>query len=313
LLCVLMYAIPLTAGEPSYPERPIRYIIAMAPGGGQDTIARAMSQKLGQKLGTNIIIENRPGGSGNIGVDIASKAAPDGYTLLMVSSTNIIYPLISGIGHDISHDFEAVSHLADQPYLVVTTPSLPVKSLADLISYAKSNPGKLNFASAGQGSLTHLAGEMLKLAAGIDMVHVPFKGLGDAYASLMGGHVQLAFATIVSALPHVRANRLRGLAVSSPIRTDSIPDMPTIAESGYPGFSVTQWYGILAPKGTPRRIIDKLSGVFATVIRDPDVAARVRGDGGEPVGKSAQQFESHLKTEREKFSRVVSKTGIRIE
>lgn len=311
LLVALMCAMPLTAVGQGYPERPIRLILAVAPGGGQDTIARAMGQKLGDKLGNNIIIDNRPGGGGNIGILLAAQAAPDGYTLLMISSSAVIYPLVYGPRYDLDRDFVAVSHLVNQPYLVIVNPSVPVKSITELIAYAKSNPGRLNHGSGGQGSLTHLAGELLKARARIEWTHVAYKGMGPAYFDLIAGHVQLAFGTIVSSLPHVRANRLRALAVSSAERAKSVPDVPTVAESGVPGFAVTQWYGILAPTGTPRRAVDRLNREIVAVLHDPDIVVHVTNDGAQPVGSSSLQFERHLKAEREQWSRVVKQTGIR--
>ncbi len=293
-----------------FPVRPIRLILPVAPGGGQDTTARALSQKLLEELSQPVVIDSRPGGGGNIAAQLASQAAPDGYTLLMISTTAVTYPLVFKASYDLGRDFLAVSQLIRTPYLLVVTPSLPVKSVAELISYAKSNPDKLAYASAGSGSLTHLAVELFKGQVGIDMIHVPYKGMGASGADLIGGRVHLGLWSIVSAQPHVRANRLRALAVSSAQRAKAAPDVVTLAESGVPGFAVTQWYGVLAPARTPRSIVDRLNRALVTALQDPQVVARVTSDGGEPVGSSPQQFGTHLKAEHEKWARVIRQIGI---
>lgn len=295
----------------SYPERPIRLILAVAAGGGQDTVARAMTPKLSTLLGANIIIDNRPGGGGNIGVGVARQASPDGYTLLMISSSNVIQPIVHGSPYDLQRDFAPVAQLVNQPYLLAVTPSLPVKSVADLISYARANAGKMNYGSAGSGSLTHLAAELFRDQARFDAVHVPYKGTGPVYPDLIAGRLQFAFATIVSAQPHVRNNRLRALAVSSAKRAQAAPDVPTVAEAGLPGYAVTQWYGVLAPARTPRGAVATLNKAFVGAIEDPELGKHLASDGAEAAPSSPQEFTAHIKAEHSRWSRIIERAGLR--
>lgn len=314
LLSALTGVVPAAAGAasaPDFPTRPIRLILPVGPGGGQETTARAMNQKLIEELGQSVIIDPRPGGGGNIAAQLASRASPDGYTLLNISTTAVTTPLVYEALYDLQRDFTAVTQLVSNPYLLVATPSLPVKTVGELIAYAKANPDKLAFASAGSGSLTHLGLEILKIQTGINMTHVPYKGMGPTGPDLMSGRVHLGLWSIVSAGPHVRAGRLKALAVSSAQRAKAAPEVPTIAESGVPGFAVTQWYGVIAPARTPRPIVNRLSRAMSTSIRDPEVAARVAHDGAEPIGSSPQEFTAHLKAEHAKWARIVQQTGIR--
>ena len=309
----LSAASPAWAGE-AFPSRPIRLILPVAPGGGQDTTARAVSQKVTENLGQSIIVDARPGAGGAIAAGIASRAEPDGYTLLNISSTAVTTPLVmEDVPYDVFRDFRAVSQLVSTPYLLVVTPSLPVKSLAELTAYAKANPDKLTYASAGSGSLTHLGVELLRQQMGVQMVHVPYKGMGPSGPDLMAGRVHLGFWSTVSAMPHVTAGRLRALAVTGPKRANNLPDLPTVAESGFPGFAVTQWYGVVAPKRVPDAIVARLSQAFASSVTHPDVATHISRDGGEPAGSSPREFEAHLKSERTKWAKVVQQTGIRMK
>src|SRR5688500_10515791 len=317
-VCVLMGAltsvVPLAAAAaaaPDFPTRPIRLILPVGPGGGQDTTARAMNQKLTEELGQSVIIDPRPGGGGNIAALTAARATPDGYTLLNISTTAVTTPLVYEAPYDLQRDFAAVTQLVSNPYLLVAAPSLPVKSVGELITYAKANPEKVAFASAGSGSLTHLGLEILKLQTGIRMTHVPYKGMGPTGPDLMSGRVHLGLWSIVSAQPHVRSGRLKALAVSGAQRAKAAPEVPTIAESGVPGFAVTQWYGVVAPVRTPDRKSTRLNSSMSASIRDPEVAARVAHDGAEPVGSSPQQFAAHLKAEQAKWAQIVRQTGIR--
>jgi tripartite-type tricarboxylate transporter receptor subunit TctC len=303
---------PAWAGE-AYPSRPIRLILPVAPGGGQDTTARAVSQKFTENLGQSIIVDARPGSGGAIAAGIASRAEPDGYTLLNISSTAVTTPLVMDVPYDVFRDFRPVSQLVSTPYLVVVTPSLPVSSLAELTAYAKANPDKLTYASAGSGSLTHLGVEFMRQKMGVQMVHVPYKGMGPSGPDLMAGRVHLGFWSTVSAMAHVKAGRLRALAVTGPKRATNIPDIPTVAEAGVPGFEVTQWYGVLAPKRVPNAIVARLSQAFASSVTHPDVATHISRDGGEPVGSSPREFAAHLKSERAKWAKVVKQTGIRAQ
>lgn len=310
LIAAVLGMAPLLAAAQNFPERPIRLILGVAAGGGQDTVARAMGPKLSKALGVNTIIDNRPGGSGTIGVELAKQASPDGYTLLMISASNVINPLLYGAAYDIQRDFSPIGQLVTQPYLLTVTASLPVKSVVELISYTKANPGKLNFGSAGNGTVTHLAAELFKEQAQLDAAHIPYKGMGAVYPDLIAGRVQWAFSTIVSAQGHVKANRLRALAVSSAKRTSSAPTVPTLAEAGLPGYAVTQWYGMLAPAATPRAVIGKLSTAFVAVIEDPEMADHFAKDGAEAASSTPQQFAAHVKSEQDRWSRIIKKAGL---
>jgi tripartite-type tricarboxylate transporter receptor subunit TctC len=310
LLALSLMACALDAAAENYPAKPIRLVVPLAAAGGMDTVARGVGLKLTENLGQTIVVDNRPGAGGSIGAELVAHAAPDGYTLIMVSASAVIHPLMYRARYDAIRDFAPVSQVTTQPYVIVVHPSLPVKSVAELVAFAKSNRGKLNFASAGNGSLIHLTGELFKVATGIEMVHVPYKGIGAAYPDLIAGQVQLTFASIISALPQIKAQRLRPLAVTGPQRAQAAPELPTVAESGVPGFAVTQWYGILAPAGTPRAIIERLNAEIVKVLRQAEVTSRLAGDGAEPVGSSPQQFAAHIKAERDKWARVIKQAGI---
>ncbi|OGA42006.1 MAG: hypothetical protein A3G24_03190 [Betaproteobacteria bacterium RIFCSPLOWO2_12_FULL_62_13] len=311
LMAVVLSTLPLAGAAQNFPERPIRFILGVATGGGQDTVARAMAPKLSSALGANIIVDNRPGAGGGIGAELAKQANPDGYTLLMISSSNVIRPILYGASYDVRRDYSPIGQLVTQPYMLAVTTSLPVKSVVELISYAKSHPGKLSFSSAGSGSLTHLAEELFKEQAQIDIVHVPYKGSGAAYPDLIAGRIHAGFLTMVSAQPHVRANRLRALAVSSVKRVSSAPTLPTVAEAGLAGYAVTQWYGVLAPAQTPTAIVNKLNKSIVSVIEDPELSRHLAADGAEASPSTPQEFAIHLKAEHDRWSRLIEKSGLR--
>ena len=306
----LLSALPLVAAAQNYPQRPIRLVLGVAPGGGQETIIRGMTPKLLKTLGVNLIVDNRPGGSGAIAVELVKQATPDGYTLLMISASQILNPLVSGATYDIPRDFAPVTQIVTQPYLLAVPPSLPAKSVAELVAYAKSNPGKLNFGSAGTATVTHLAAELFKDQAKIDAIHVPYKGSGALYPDLIAGRVQFAFVTINSAQGHVKANRLRALAISSARRSNAAASVPTVAESGYPGYAVTQWYGVLAPAKTPRAIVTRLNTAFVAVIDDPEMASHFAKDGAEGASSTPQQFAAFLKSEQQRWGRLIKAAGL---
>lgn len=308
----LMLALPAQAPAQTYPAKPIRFIVPLAAGGGMDTVTRSLAQKLGENLGQTIVVDNRGGGGGSIGAELAAAAAPDGYTWIMMSATAVIRPLMyKKTGYDLARDFVPISQVTAQPYVLTVHPSLPVKSVHELVAYAKANPGKLNYASAGQGSLIHLTSELFNSMAGIRTVHVPYKGIGAAYPDLIAGHVQMVFASIVSVQPHVRAQRLRALAVSSAQRAKAQPDWPTVAEAGIKGFAVTQWYGAFVPARTPRTIAERINREIVKVVHEPDLTGRFAADGAEAVGSSPQEFSAHIKTEHDKWSKVIQETRIK--
>ena len=310
--CAMVLCAAGTHAE-NYPARPIRLIVPLAPAGGMDTIARGIAQKLTESMGQSVVVDNRSGGGGVIGVETVSHSTPDGYTLLMMSATSLIYPLMYKAKYDMQRDFAPIVQVTTQPYVIVVNPNVPVKSVSELIAYAKANPAKLNFASSGNGSLIHLMTELFKSMTGAPMTHVPYRGIGAAYPDLLGGQIQLIFASSISAMPQIQAGRLRALAVTGAKRAKALPDLPTVMEAGVPGFVVNQWYAMLAPSGTPKAIIDKLNGETNKSLTYPDIIQRFTNDGAEAAGGTPQQLAAHMKSEREKWAKVIKDAGIRAE
>ena len=298
----------------TYAVRPIRMIVAYPPGGGTDIVGRMMGQRLGENLGQTVVVDNRGGATGNIGTEIAAHATADGYTLLMgnVAPNAINVSLFKKLPFDPVKDFAPVSLVAVTPNILVVQPSSPVKTVKDLIALAKSKPGSLNFPSAGVGSSSHLAGEMLKSMAGIDMVHVPYKGGGPALVALLSGQVQLMFATLPAAMPHVKSGKLRPVAVTTSHRSQALPELPTIAESGVPGYEAATWYGLLAPAGTPKAIVDRLHAEIVKILAT-DTRQRLAAQGFEPAGTTPAEFAGYIKSEIVKWGKVIKDAGIRPE
>jgi tripartite-type tricarboxylate transporter receptor subunit TctC len=298
----------------TYPVRPIRMIVAYPPGGGTDIVGRMMGQRLGENLGQTVVVDNRGGATGNIGTEIAAHATADGYTLLMgnVAPNAINVSLFKKLPFDPVKDFAPVSLVAVTPNILVVQPSSPVKTVKDLIALAKSKPGTLNFPSAGVGSSSHLAGEMLKSMAGIDMVHVPYKGGGPALVALLSGQVQLMFATLPAAMPHVKSGKLRPVAVTTSHRSQALPELPTIAESGVAGYEAATWYGLLAPAGTPKAIVDRLHAEIVKILAT-DTRQRLAAQGFEPAGTTPAEFAGYIKSEIVKWVKVIKAAGIRPE
>jgi len=317
-ITVIGLALALAAAVPrahaqEYPARPIRLIVPLAPGGGMDITARGVAQKMVGLLGQNMVVDNRPGGGGSIGAELAAHAPPDGYTLLMASGTLVVHFLLYRAQYDPVRDFTAVSQVSAQPYVLVLNPSVPAASVAELIAYGKSPASRLNYASSGSGSLIHLTGELFKTATGVHMVHIPYKGIGASYPDLFAGQIQLTFASIISATQHIKSGKLRALAVTTRARARSMPELPPLAESGIPGFDVAQWYGILAPARTPRAVIERLQGATVRALAQPDVVARMAGEGSDPVGSASREFDTLIKSELVKWSAVIKQAGIRGE
>jgi len=310
--CAMVLCAAGTHAE-NYPARPIRLIVPLAPAGGMDTIARGIAQKLTESMGQSVVVDNRSGGGGVIGVETVSHSTPDGYTLLMMSATSLIYPLMYKAKYDMQRDFAPIVQVTTQPYVIVVNPNVPVKSVSELIAYAKANPAKLNFASSGNGSLIHLMTELFKSMTGAPMTHVPYRGIGAAYPDLLGGQIQLIFASSISAMPQIQAGRLRALAVTGAKRAKALPDLPTVMEAGVPGFVVNQWYAMLAPSGTPKPIIDKINNETNKSLTYPDIIQRFTNDGAEAAGGTPQQLAAHMKSEREKWAKVIKDAGIRAE
>lgn len=294
-----------------YPQRPIRFVVPFAPGGSTDTLARSIGIKLSETMGEQIVVDNRAGGNGNIGMQIVAEAPPDGYTIVLGYIANLaIGPhLYAKLPFDPVKSFAPITLLAESPNILVAHPSLPVKNLKELIAYAKAHPGKLNFGSASVASVGHLTGVMLNQMAGIDMQHVPYKGSGQAVVDVVGGQIQLMFSGMSSVMPHVKAGRLKALVVTGAKRSPAVPDVPTIAESGFPGFSATAWYGVLAPAKTPKPIVKRLHDEIVKSLAQPDVKQRLESVGFELIGGTPEQLAEHIKTEIKKWEKVVKASG----
>ena len=310
-LCVAAAA----ANAQAYPSRPIRFIVPFAPGGSTDTLARTLSTKLTEALGQQVVVDNRAGGNGNIGTDLVAHAVPDGYTILLGYIANLaIGPsLYTKLPFDPVKDFAPITQLAIAPNILVVHPSVPAKTFQEFIAYAKANPTKINFASAAVASPGHLSGELLNLAAGIHMQHVPYKGSGQAVVDLVGGQVQAMVSGMSSVMPHIKAGRLRPLAVTGAQRSPAVPDVPTIAESGFPKFEATAWYGVLAPARTPPAIITRLHDETVRALKMPDVKERLEFVGFEIVGSTPAQFAAYIQSEIKKWAPVVKASGVKPE
>jgi tripartite-type tricarboxylate transporter receptor subunit TctC len=296
-----------------YPVRPIRVIVPFAPGGGLDISTRLIGQKLTEKWGQNIVVDSRPGAATIVGTEIASKAAPDGHTLLMITTTFAINPgLYPKLPYDPLKDFTPVTQLNSQPNIVVVAPSFPGKSVKDLIAQAKAKPGELTFATPGAGSAPHLSAEMFQRAAGISMIHVPYKGIPAAVTDVIGGRVTMLFTTTISAAPHVNSGKLRAVAITSAKRQASMPDVPTVGET-LPGYRAEAFQGMVAPAGVPQAIVEKLAAEVARVVQLPDITRRFQLDGAEAVGSTPKQFAAFLKSEMQQWSKVIKDAGIKPE
>ena len=308
LACVGAHA---GAADLSFPSRPIRFIVPNGAGGTTDLVARSVAPKLADMLGQQVVIDNRPGSGGILGTEIVARAAPDGHTLLMGTIGNIaISPaLYRKLGYDSLRDFAPVTQLASAAYMVLLHPSVAAKSMKELAALAKIKPGALNFASAGSGTGSHLAAELFKSMAGVDMVHVPYKGGSPAMTDVIAGQVQLMFNGIPSSMPHLRSGRVRALAVTTAARSPAAPELPTIAEAGFPGAEATSWTGILVPAGTPAPVIAKLHAAFVKALQFQDVVTRLSMDGATPVGNSPAEFGAYIKSELAKWGKVVKTSG----
>ncbi|ALM84237.1 tripartite tricarboxylate transporter substrate binding protein [Bordetella sp. N] len=299
-----------SAAWSAYPDRPIRLIVGVPPGGGADMIARLLAEALHGELKQTVIVENRPGAGGNIAANEVARAQPDGYTLLLANSSHAINAsLYPHLPFDPIKDFAPISQVTENYFFLTTRPSLPVDTLAALVRYAKEGKTPLSYASAGVGQGAHLGMAMLSKQAGFEAVHVPYSGTGPSATALLGGHVDIALLTPSSALPYAEAKKIRVLAVTAPQRVASLPDVPTVAESGYPGFVVNNWQGILAPAKTPREIVDKLHGAIVQALKRPEVIEQLKVNSTDPVGSTPQAFEAYLKAETVKWSEAVKQAG----
>jgi tripartite-type tricarboxylate transporter receptor subunit TctC len=298
----------------TYPNKPIRLVVPFAAGGPSDVMARALAQKMTQEWGQPVVVDNRIGASGIIGVDAVAKSAPDGYTLLLSQvGDTISVSLYSKLPYNFEKDLAPITLAGLTPFILVTHPSVPVNNVTELIALAKAKPGGLSYGSSGAGTASHLAGELFKSMAGIDIVHIPYKGQAPATTDLLGGQIPMMFNNPITSLAHVKTGRLRALAVSTAKRFSQLPQVPTIAESGLPGFDVGFWLGALAPTGTPRPIIDKLNAVMVKALRDPEVVERLAGLGVEIIGNSPDEYGTVIRTDIVKWGKVVKESGAKAD
>jgi tripartite-type tricarboxylate transporter receptor subunit TctC len=318
---LLRVALPLLAvvaatgaSAQGYPDRPIRLIVPFPPGGGTDITARATALKLSESWGQTVVVDNRPGANGTIGVDITAKSAPDGYTITMISSSHAVnVGLYSKLPYDLMRDLAPITQATSQPYVLVINPSVPARSVKELVAVAMAKPGALNYGSSGTGGISHLAGALLGSLTGTSLVHVPYKGGNPAMVDVISGQIHMLFGTLLLNGPHIKTGRLRVLAVTTPQRWSGTPELPTMQEAGVPGFVITQWYGMLAPAKTPQPIVGKLNKEIARLLHQPDVKEKLAADGADAVGNTPAQFGAHIRSEIAKYSKLVKQIGLKAE
>jgi tripartite-type tricarboxylate transporter receptor subunit TctC len=303
------------ASAAGWPEKPIRVILSVPAGATPDVTARLVFPGLSQQLGVPLVADNRAGGGGVIGAEIAAKSAPDGHTLFISSpgALTILPHLRKGLPYDTLRDFAPVSLISIGPFVLMAHPSVPAKNIKELIALAKAQPGKLNYASAGNGVANHLAGELFKQMAGIDIVHVPYKGAPQAVSDVLAGHMQLMFNSVAPIVPYIKAGRVRVLGIASLQRSPQMPDLPTISESGVPGFEAVNWFGLFAPAKTPKAVIDRINGAVVATVKSPEMQARFIALGADPVGSSVAEFTAFVKRDLEKYEKVVRISGARVD
>jgi tripartite-type tricarboxylate transporter receptor subunit TctC len=313
LLLAALFAAPLIAFAQSYPAKPVRIIVPFAPGGGSDLAGRLVAAKLTERMGGQFIVENRPGAGSNLGAEIAVKSPPDGYTLLLISASYTVNPSVYKLSFDPINDITPIIQISGGPYVVAVHPSVKANSLSEFIELVKKDPGKYAYGSSGNGSIMHVASEYFLDAAKIKVLHIPYKGTGPAVQDTIGGQVQLVFGAVPVTLPHVKAGRLRALAVTTSKRIAAAPDLPTVEEVGFPGYEVTNWHGLVGPKGLPRDIVERLNKEIGEVVKGDDMKKNLAADGLEPAGGTAARFGEILKTEMVRWAKVVQQAGIKVE
>jgi tripartite-type tricarboxylate transporter receptor subunit TctC len=314
LAALLLVGVCGWAQAQAWPAKPIRMVIPYPPGGPTDILGRIVAQQLEARLGQSVVVDNKPGASGMIGADLVAKAAPDGYTLLVNASIHVINPsLYKKPPYDAIRDFAPVSLIADVPLVLVAAPALGLNTVQDVIAAAKADPKKLNFASSGNAAAPHLAGEAFKIATGVQMQHVPYKGSGPALADVIGGQTQLMFDSMPSSIGHIRAGKLRAIAVTTARRASALPDVPTMAEAGVAGYDISTWYGVWAPPATPAEIVQRVASEIAQIVRQPAVRERLAGLGAEPVGNSPKEFADYTRSELAKWERIVKDSGATVD
>jgi tripartite-type tricarboxylate transporter receptor subunit TctC len=296
-----------------YPTKPIRLIVPFAPGGGSDLIGRLIAQKLTERLGQQVIVENKPGAGGNLGAEQAVKAAPDGYTLLLIAGSYTVNPSLYKLSWDSANDISPIIQLSQGPFLVAVHPSVPAKTLKEFIALASKQPDKFSYGTAGSGSVTHLASELFLDMAKIKAVHVPYKGTGPALNDAIAGNVQLIFGSVSTSLQHVKSGRLRALAVTTSKRIAAAPDVPTVAEAGVPGYEVVLWHGLVGPKGLPKAVVDKLNAAANEALKSKETADLLASDGVSPAGGTPETFQATIKTDIERWRKVVQQANVKVE
>jgi tripartite-type tricarboxylate transporter receptor subunit TctC len=309
ILSVLM----LPAFAQTYPSKPVRIIVPFAPGGGSDFIARFMAQRLTDSLGTQVIVENKPGAGGVIGIEQGVKSPADGYTLTLIASSYTVNPSVYKLNFDPVTDITPIVQMSQGPLLIVVNPSVPVKTAKDLIAMAKAKPGETNYASPGQGSVIHMATEYFDSMAKIKMNHIPYKGTGPALTDTIAGQVQVLFSSTATALPHVKSGRLKPVGVTTAKRIPALPDVPTVAESGLPGYEVVLWHGLIGPKGLPKAVVDRINGEVNKSLKQKETAAQLENDGVAPAGGTPEQFAAQIKKEIGVWKKVAADAGVKAE
>ena len=315
LLALACAGIPAAHAAPAeadkYPTKPVRLIAPFVPGAGTDITARAVAAKLTERFGQQVIVDNRPGAAGTIGVELTANAAPDGYTICLISASHAVNSATNPkLPYDLTRDLQAISQATSLFYVMYLTPSVPAKSIQEFIAYAKANPNKLNFGSSGTGGLQHFSGELFNYLAGVKMVHVPYKGGAAVISDALAGNIQVGYGTLLSSRAHYKAGRLRPLAITARQRSPVAPELPTIAESGVPGYEVDQWYGIITSAKVPRPLVAKLSVAIAEGVKSPETAQRLAAEGSTPVGSTPEQFNAHIRNEIAKWRKLVKDAAL---
>ncbi|MBM3351784.1 MAG: tripartite tricarboxylate transporter substrate binding protein [Betaproteobacteria bacterium] len=313
-LLALAFALAAGSALAQYPNRPIKLIVPFPPAGATDIVGRIVAQKLGERLGQSVVVENKPGAGGSIGSDIVAKSVPDGHTLLMAtSSTHSIGPSLQKLPYDPIRDFAAITHVANVPNVLVLSPALPAKDVKEFVALAKSRPGQLNFASSGVGTIVHLNGELFKMIAGIDLLHVPYKGTALAIPDVANGNIAMLFDSLASVMPHVRSNKVRPIAVNAPARSQLLPEVPTFAEIGMTEYDTYTWFGMFAPAGTPAAALARVQADVVASLAAPDLRERFAQVGAEPVGSTPQQFTERMLADTAKWARVIKAANVRLQ
>ena len=313
LLLLLLAPAPLASAAEAWPAKPVRIIVPFAPGGSNDIVGRLIAQQLTDRLGKQVIVDNRPGAGGMLGTEVVAKSPPDGYTLLVVSVAYAYNPYIYKLPYDQEKVLVPMAMLATGPSALSINPSLPAKNVKELVALAKAKPGQLNYASAGQGSFQHLSTELFKMMAGVNITHIPFKGGGPALIDVVAGNTQIVMGSLLQMIPHIQSKRLRILGTGGAKRSPTLPDVPTIAEAGVPGYEANNWWGLVTPTGTPQDIVARVDKEMATISASPETKKRLEGEGGEPAYKGSAEFGKFIKAEMTKWAKVVKTAGIKGE